>query len=335
MALVNLTHPKPFKELSHSSAAQFDSCARKYQIRKTFQWPANSEREDSLAAMSGRAIHVYLQSLYAGGDEDAAHYNFFTEWDFFIEASARPEDRRTRNMEAALLTAHYLAAQLQPDPRRVARVDLSHLGISAPQPAIEVKFNIILSHADWTHDYHYRGLIDLIEFDPDHGLFTTADIKTHRAPRDNTEHRYKRSTQTVPYGLVVEALTGDSLMDSPTSYNVRYIDAFVDLVSPRLSLFNFIKTQTHINDWLRATALRCERMERLANWPVWPRSETGCDAYGRPCQFYSLLCDIPDRQMLQETILGFNPPPPPSSWNEWFTINIDLTELWNPANDPH
>lgn len=321
-----LTTSKPVIELSHSSNAQIDSCPRKYQIRKRFLWPRDTDRDDSLAAMGGRAIHVYLQTLYAGGDETDAHVNFFHEWDFALEATARPLDRTTRGMEHCLMTCYYLTAQLHPDPKRTAKVDLSHIGRGV-EAAIEVKFNIIISHRDWKHDYHYRGLIDLIEFDPVTGVFTTTDIKTHRAPRPNTEHRYKHSTQTVPYGLVVEALTGFN-GEAPLIFTTRYIDAFVDLVSPRLELFTFTKTQQTVNEWLESTALRIEKLERIADAAVWPRSETGCDTYGKPCAFYSLLCDVEDPTLLQETILGFADAVPPSPFNEWFTINIDMTEMW-------
>lgn len=318
---------KPIMELSHSSAMQVDSCLRKYQIRKRFAWPADTEREDSLAAMSGRAIHVYLQTLWSDGSEDDAHFAFFMEWDFNIELTARSTDKATRGLEAALMTCYYLTGQLQPSYERLAKLDLSHLPTHNPAddpltPAVEVKFNIILTHAKWKHDYHYRGLIDLIEYDPTWKLFTVTDIKTHRAPRPETEHRYRYSSQCVPYGMIVEALT--AIQDEPLQFQVRYISAYVDLVAPRVEVFTFQKDANDIREWLYNCALRIERMERVADNPVWPRSESGCDSYGRPCIFYANHCSIEQPQALQDYIIGFNPITPSKPFGEWFTITIDM-----------
>lgn len=325
---------KPVMEISHSSAMQVDSCMRKYQIRKRFQWPDNSDREDSLAAMAGRAIHVYLQTLYAGGTDNDAHLAFLMEWDFSIEATAKPLDIATRGFEPSLFTCHYLARQLNPNYSRIAKVDLSHLDLTtndtALTAAIEVKFNIILSHSRWKHDYHYRGLIDLIEYDAHYDLFTVTDIKTHRSKNPETEHRYKYSTQTVPYGLVVEAMNGNTDLTAmgKLSFQTRYLSAYIDLSAPRLDSFTFDKTEDDVHNWLKASALRIESMESVADWPVWPRSESGCDAYGRPCAFYNKHCIFEEPAALQDYITGFNELTPQRSFGEWFTLNIDLTAIW-------
>lgn len=308
---------KPHIELSNSSNNQIASCPRKYQIRKRFQHAA-SDFDDSLAAMGGRAVHVYLQTLMAGGNEQDAELAFFWEWNFQTETSDNDKNRKFRGFEANLFTAKAAAKEMVIDPDAIAKV--KHEGEIVP--AIECKFNIILSHPNWANDYHYRGAIDFITYYAYNDMYTVYDIKTNRRSMLNADHVYKYDTQTIPYGLVIQHATGKDLQ----SFTASYVDLYVDVVEPRYQVFSYPRKIDDVQRWLDHQIRMIEDIEKYHNRDAWPRSINGCVFFQKPCGFFK-VCDYEEPAMLQSALLGFAEPKPPIPYGEWLTMNIDCETM--------
>lgn len=309
---------KPIIGLSNSSDGELDYCPRKYQLRKRFLHPDN-KFDDSLAAMGGRAIHCYIQSIMAGATEDEAAWEFFKEWDFSIEAADSPWNQQHRSMEACYRTATALTKQLNINATEIAQFQVG----DEIKKGIEVKFNIIISHTKWDNDYHYRGAIDLVTWHDYHQMFTVYDIKTHRNPTSENTFRYKWDTQTIPYGLVIAHLSGQDI----TNFAANYILAYVDIIEPTSELIPFNRTKEDIQYWIDSIYRRIRDVEYYYKRDVWPRSVSGCNAYNKPCRFWK-LCDIADPVEMQRALLYGGEAQPVKPFGEWITLNLPLDEVY-------
>jgi PD-(D/E)XK nuclease superfamily len=304
---------KPIIDLSYSSSNQINSCARKYQIRKRFNH-SSSFSDDSLASMGGRAIHGYIQDYMSGLDQQTMDLNFFHNWDFNVEQEDSDWNRNTRGMEACLVSARSAISQLSLNASQIATININN----NLQSAIEVKFNIILTNDKWKNDYHYRGSIDLITYSQLHGIYTVYDIKTHRdESKVPIDYKYKYDTQTIPYGLVISQITGQSI----DNFQAHYMSLFVDVTNPRANIIQFTRTKKDVDYWFTSTVRQIEQIEQYSEDKVWPRSTTGCDAYRKPCAFFK-YCDIEEPFALQMSLLKFGQPIVPKPFGEIITLNM-------------
>jgi hypothetical protein len=306
---------KPIIELSNSSCNQISSCARKYQIRKRFKH-SESNYDTGLPAMGGTAIHGYIQDIMSGLTQEEAEINFFFNWDFNIEAEDSEWNRKERGMEACFRSAKFAVTELGLNPNQIAMINLQ----GHETPAVEVKFNIIISSANWINEYHYRGSIDLITYSQHHDNYTVYDIKTHR---DTSTvpiiYKYKYDTQTIPYGLVIAQITGKSI----NNFQAHYMPVFVDIDKPRAEVIHFTRTEKDVKHWVDSIHRQITQIEQFANDQVWPRSTTGCDAYRKPCAFFK-YCDIEEHYPLQLALLKFGEAKEPKPFGEVVTINLEL-----------
>lgn len=288
--------------LSNSSSNEIASCARKYQIRKRFQHSV-SIYDKSLPAQSGTAVHTYLQSRMAGKSDQDAMLDLFWEWDFNVEANDSPKNKRERNLEAVIHTSHQAWKKIQFEPDHLAQIE-SATGIQ--KPATEVGFEITLSSKLYDEPYIYVGYIDFITYLRETSMFNVWDIKTNRdlstAPKD---YKYKYDTQTIPYGLVISAITGESV----DNFNANYLDIMIDPLEPRVQVVPFNRTHKDIDHWLRSLDRQIRMINEYKNDPVWPRTTTGCVSWGKPCRYFK-YCDINEPYNLQLALLSFGPPKP-------------------------
>lgn len=313
---------KPMRDLSYSSAKEVHSCARKYQIRKLFTQPRHIW-EDSLAANGGTAVHEYIQTRLSTGSKDQARMAFFYAFNFVSEDAATPLQQEQRGFEACLHTVEELYDSFNLDTAQLAQFSIN----GELRPAIEVKFEIVFRNPNWSCDYRYRGAIDTVLFDSFRKRYRAIDFKTQRDYKamsaDSQEHKFKWDSQLVPYGLVIEHLSGNSA-DEHLVYDTEYFSIFIDLLEPDFRSYPFKRDIEDVRAWHDSVLEMIGRMESYHDRLVWPRTFSGCEAWGRPCKFYK-NCHIEDPDELQERLLNFGrwEPAPPHEFKPWVTLYID------------
>jgi hypothetical protein len=89
------------------------------------------------------------------------------------------------------------------------------------------------------------GYIDAIMQNQMTGAYRTLDIKTSRMKLNDATGKFKYDSQQVPYGIVVEHIAQGAI----ESFEVLYLDCYIDLLEPGVQLYPFIKTQHDLRDW--------------------------------------------------------------------------------------
>jgi len=304
---------KPVIRLSTSQLNMLETCPRKYWISNILDWPEYSDKSPSLAAMSGTAIHEYIQALYAGKSRDEAMFAVFKIWDFSVEDVANEYNKNNRGFAATIITAEAAANELNISPVNLASVD--------GKPAIEVVFAIKFEHKDWKADYAYISRIDLIEFDSFTHRYTVADIKTHRSTIQDRTPQYKYNQQLIPYGIILQSLLGKDT----SAFTVKYIDIYTDTVEPKVNTYSFPKTKADIDAWYQRILRVIRDTEDYLTTGIWPRTGIGCINYNRPCRLFKDYCGIEDAQTLQDFILQGKEPAERKEVDEpWVEVTIKI-----------
>lgn len=323
---------KPTIGLSYSSAKQLSHCPRKYQLRKRFYQPDYSMFDSGLPAVSGSAIHEYIQSRLRGDTHEEATFNFFLTYNFDAEEAASDYNLRFRSLSPSYHTAIEAYRQINLRPNNVASftsVSETNEDGEATEthiPGTEFKFEIIFRDEGWANTYIFRGAIDIITFHPDplnpsHTIYSPWDIKCQRSSLETLEPDYRFSPQLIPYGLVIQHLTGEPI----DNFTVNYLSIYTDLIDPKVTHYAFQKTSDDVNAWIQSTLLLISNMEAYHSQPVWPRSQTGCIAWNQTCKYYS-ICGETDPQTIQRGILrdGRYPHLNPRRHNPHVTIELEL-----------
>lgn len=308
---------RPVVNLSYSSHKTIRHCPRRWQMAKQFHQP-KYDNEDNHAATGGKAGHEYIQTLLAGGSEQDACMRFFETYDFEGEANASEYNRKYRTFEAQLYAAQELHRHIGLTPDDVAKVNVNGNLL----PAIELKFKFVIDNPANANIYTYRGLIDLATYSPITNRHIARDFKFHRDNKvmgDDASHKYQYDEQLVPYGLVLQHTTGKPI----NRFNVAYHTAYVDIVDAYPVSYTFEKTEADVHGWFTNLSLTIAMIESYYNNPVWPRSISGCDMFGKPCKFFR-HCHLEDHDELQEAILGRRKPKPDPPFGEWITIELEV-----------
>jgi hypothetical protein len=188
-------------------------------------------------------------------------------------------------------------------------------------PAIEVPFalrlkGIVLPDG---RGVEYTGFMDAALRHRGHGAVRTMDIKTHRRTLVDVEPKYKFDSQQVPYGIVLEHLTGEAVTD----FEVLYLDTFVDLVNPRVQLYPFRKDSEDLQEWLINTVLRVQRIQRAMEMDYFPRTDGGCLNWNRPCYFLE-VCQTRDREAITEWLMMGEEAAQDKREEPWIIAEIDV-----------
>lgn len=299
--------------ISYSSSGTLDFCAKKFQLNKMFAQPPR--HFESIAMAAGTALHAAFQDFLIHGDLERGlmtlglAYPHVNCWD--------SED--DRSWEACMAT--YLAMVDKASQRDWEVALILHDGIE--KPAIEVPFEIVLEGVTLPdgRGVSYIGYIDAVMLHRG-SRFGAVDIKTTRdRTRDRTAN-FKYNEQQVPYGLVIEHLTGDEIK----TFQVDYFDAFLDLVEPRVTLLDFDKTREDINHWAISLAARVRNLIYFMQHGVFPRAGHGCVSYNRPCKYFD-MCYAEDPETIQSLLLMGEEAAPPREFDPWIKTTIDMTEL--------
>lgn len=307
------TEPTDFLRLSYSSLNLADSCLRKFEFNKLY--PRRARDPDAFAADVGTALHHGYQDYLVNQDLDRAIWILMRDYPVMGEFSQKYDDR---SLEAAISTLEemtYEANMTEWELMSIRKPDGSIV------PAIEVPFalrlkGIVLPDG---RGVEYTGFMDAALRHRGHGSVRTMDIKTHRRTIVDADPKYKFDSQQVPYGIVLEHLTGEAVTD----FEVLYLDTFVDLVNPRVNLYQYHKDSEDLQEWLINTVLRVQRIQRAMEMDYFPRTDGGCLNWNRPCYFLE-VCQTRDKEAITEWLMMGEEAAQDKREEPWIIAEIDV-----------
>lgn len=322
---------KPWLRLSYSSLNVFNSCPRKFEFDKFYPKPARV-REDNYAADVGTAIHAGYQNYLANHDRDEAVWAFLKSFPVADEWN-QPNDYRS--LEAALSTLEEMFDSVKMLEYELGRIRRPNTQIESAAgltggvvvPAVEVPFEIRFPGLEIPPCAAYPegagiaviGYIDAIMQNMSTGSYRTLDIKTSRMKLIDATAKFKFDAQQVPYGIVVDHVAEGQV----DSFEVLYLDCYVDLLEPTVQLYPFIKTRSDLQDWATNKLIQFRQIAGFAGSDYFPRTDGGCLFYNKPCRYLE-PCQSRDRIDLVEWFTGGEEIAPAEPFFPWVTAEIDL-----------
>jgi hypothetical protein len=274
----------------------------------------------------GTAIHHGYQHFLIHGDRDAATWQFMLDFPYEMEFMQEKDDR---SAEAALATLEEMfdstdMAEWQlATIRRPNTIEELEAGLSGgvEVPAIEVPFELRFKGITLPdgRGIAFTGFLDALMFNRFTGAYKTLDIKTHRRYARDATAKYKFDSQQVPYGIIVEHLQGHRV----ESFEVLYLDCFVDVAEPRVQLYEFTKDSGDIQEWLTYKVLQFQQIQKYMELEFFPRVDSGCMSWNKPCYFLD-VCESRNRDAIIAWMLEGEEPHERSYEAPWITAEIDL-----------
>lgn len=294
MSIISSKHiayqPLSTIRLSHSTIELLHSCPRKLQFYKVFR---NSQRQSSFSAEIGHTLHKAYQTYLATKDENHAIAELIKAYPIELET----QWDKDRDMEACLSTLLALI-ECQTSYDTLAEIKNKDGQLV---PAVEVPFEIVTNQTltEGGKPISFVGFIDAIMYNKQRNEYYVVDLKTHRLNLNDLTPKYQYDEQCTPYGLVLSAMTQQKI----TSFNVRYLTAFVDLVKASTKEYTFVKQMTDLVNWGKVVKKAIDDIRYFNDQNWFPRRANTCLAYNRPCQHFD-YCGEPDNDHLQKYLLA-------------------------------
>lgn len=320
--------PTEFLKVSYSSLNTFASCNRKFEFDKLYP---RRERvfEDFYAADVGKALHAAFQDYLIHNDKELAVWVLIQTFPFEAEFN---QTNDYRSFDAALsvlelmfdnakMTEYELAKIRRPNTPEEITLGLTD-GVVVP--AIEVPFEIRFNGITLPdgRGISFIGYIDAIMRSHMSGMFRTLDIKTTRAHTPDATPKFKFDTQQVPYGIIVDHVAQGAV----DSFEVLYLDCYVDLLDPDVKLYPFTKTRTDIQEWCTNKLLQFQSIERYMSANYFPRTDSGCMFWNKPCRYLE-PCISRDRDALTDWFLLGEEPAKSQDFQPWIVADINVGDL--------
>lgn len=308
-----MTEPTDFLRVSFSSLNLADSCMRKFEFNKLY--PRRARDSDAFAADVGTALHHGYQNYLIHQDLDQATWALMKSYPVLDEFSQRFDDRSLESCIATLEEMTYEARMTEWELIEIKKPD------GEVVPAIEVPFALRLKGITLPdgRGVEFTGFMDAALRNLGTGAIRTMDIKTHRRSVVDATPQYKFNGQQVPYGIILEHLVGNSI----DQFEVLYLDTYVDLCSPRVQLYPFLKDSEDIQEWLINTVMRVQRIQRAMEMDYFPRTDGGCFNWNRPCYFLE-VCQSRDKEAITDWLMMGEEPKADSREEPWVIAEIDV-----------
>lgn len=280
----------PFR-LSDSTLSTLHRCEKLFQITRLYE--VDSEyREESAAAIRGKAFGVGVQTYILTGDMQKALYDCWLAYWPIVED--RPNVSCSRTLNSLLVCKDAL------DNLR----DRYEVAIFNGKPAVELSFRLNKKDSQW----HYVGYVDIVLFDRIDKIYMVFELKTTGYKLHDLEPVYKNQDQALAYSIVLDAIAGEK----QSRYGVLYMvirDKYKDPI-PDIYLFPFHKTLADRLKWFVSYGLELEHLDRMEELGIFPMRGKSCVAFNRVCNFYgscqmeSLLTN-PRKQPVQDEEYDF------------------------------
>lgn len=308
-----MTSPTQYLKVSYSSMNTFESCARKFEFNKLY--PRKDDPGEAFAADVGTAIHHGYQDFLVHGGRDQAVWRLMQDYPYELEFM---QDKDDRSAEAALATLEEMFDSTDMAEWTLATVRKPD-GIEVP--AVEVPFELRFKGITLPdgRGIAFTGFLDALMFNEFSGEYRTLDIKTHRRYARDATAKYKFDSQQVPYGIIVEHLQGHAV----ESFEVLYLDCFVDVAEPRVQLYPFLKDQGDVQEWLTKKVMQFQQIQRYMEMDFFPRTDSGCMNWNRPCWFLD-ICQSRNREAITNWLLEGEEPHDRQYEEPWIVAELDL-----------
>jgi len=277
--------------VSHSSMSVWQSCKRKFELRKLYKHGAfRSEFPMDI----GKVMHLAYQHWLVHKDIDSALFVLLQKYP--TEYAEFWDTKDYRSLEAVAVTMEAIFASQDMIEWELATIMDKH---GQERPCVEVEFEIILDGFDILgRKIIYVGYIDAVLFNVLTGAYKCVDLKSNRAQSLERDANYRYDGQQLPYGFVLNHIVHGVL----NTFQVTYLDAYIDILEPRVKTFSYDKTKQDVEEWFTAFCFQLLEIKRYAELGWFPRKQTGCLEYGKPCQFL-MPCAERDFFKLQEYFL--------------------------------
>lgn len=317
--------PTDWLRVSYSSMNVFETCARKFEFQKLY--PQKENLSEMFAADVGTAIHHGYQDYLIHGDRDQAVWKFMLDYPYELEYM---QDKDDRSCEAALATleemfdstdmAEWQLATIK-RPNTAAEIEAGMSG-GLEVPAIEVPFELRFKGLTLPdgRGLAFTGFLDALMFNTFLGGYRTLDIKTHRRYARDATAKYKFDSQQVPYGIIVEHLQGHTV----DSFEVLYLDCFIDVAEPRVALYPFDKDKEDVQEWVTKKLMQFQSVKQMMEMEFFPRTDSGCMSWNKPCWFLD-VCQSRNREAITTWLLEGEEPHERVREAPWIIAEIDLT----------
>ena len=276
--------------ISFSSRSTASFCWRKFEFYKLYN-NVRSYRE-SIAAAAGSCIHAAHQEYMRTFDVDSAVMALIKTYP--VQNNPELHDiTAMRSFEACYATL--MALIHTPKLMEYELADVKCLD-GQVRPAIEVPFDIVLKGVTVRgRPLVYTGFIDYMFFNSFTGEYTTADLKTTRSYNNDLPAKYMFHGQCLPYGLVLQHISGKSI----NAFQTLYIHTFLDLLEPTVSPITFPKNAADVQDWFTGLVFFVRQLLEFENAGWYPRREAGCEnMFHEKCKYMG-VCNSRNPEFIQ------------------------------------
>lgn len=305
--------------VSYSSLGTFSSCARKFELDKLYP-KVERPYEDFYAADVGKSLHAGYQSWLIHKSEEKAIWDFMREFPYESEYS---QSNDYRSFEASLATLEAMIAHHPVNDYEVATIRRPDGEVV---PAIEVPFEIRFKGLEiapcdrypYGARFAFTGFVDAFMQNVMTDAYRTLDIKTTRQKLNDLTAKFKFDTQQVPYGIAVDHVAKGAI----DSFEVLYLNAYIDLINPDVRFESFMKTRTDIQEWAMNKVIQFQQIARFAGLDFFPRTENGCLFYNRPCRYLE-VCQSRDRKAVNDW-LTLGKETIPDTFEPWIVAELEV-----------
>lgn len=297
-------NPLPWLRVSYSSLNTLEYCDRKFEFHKIYGQDKARATDESIPAEVGKAFHEGLQSYIVHRNYDLAMFELLKAYPWHLDLYA---DKNTRTWDVVMSTFDEAIRRLDFGEYELVYIQRGDKQVPCTEVPFELRF--LNTEIPGYAGIAFVGYIDLILKSKMTFNIATTDIKTHQSRMRDRTAEYKYNTQQVPYGIVVEHLLGNKI----DSFDVTYLDCFLDLTDPRVSEFQYTKDRTAIQEWMVAKYIQFSRIKTMMQLDMFPRRENGCVAFQYPCRFLD-ICASRSRDNI----------------NAWFSQIEDVEDKWEP-----
>lgn len=302
-----------YLRVSYSSLNVFEGCKRKFELQKLY--PQKENKFEMFAADVGIAIHHGYQEYLINADRDQAVWKLLLKYPYDSEFM---QDKDDRSAEAALSTLEEMFDSVDMAEWELAKIKRPD---GEEVPAVEVPFELRFKGITLPdgRGIAFTGFLDALMFNRFNGLYRTLDIKTHRRYARDATAKYKFDSQQVPYGIIVEHLQGNQIEE----FEVLYLDCFVDVAEPRVTLYEYRKDREDIQEWLMSKVLQFQNLQRYMELDFFPRVDNGCMSWNKPCYFLD-VCESRNREAVTAWLLEGEEPYQRPYETPWITAELDI-----------
>jgi len=284
-------------DLSHSSRGTYNTCEKKLEFAKFFEWPRIKDDYDGDAAVIGQALHIGYQTWLKNKNLEEAIWAYAQHYPI----NQVPDPINNRSLEAGISALVAMTSSKDLTPYELTEIKCVD-GLT--RPALEVPFEIKISNFSLSDiqdiPVYYVGFIDGIVYSLLDQTYIVIDVKTHRRNKPaDMFYVYANDDQCIPYAVVLEHIQNRPIK----SLTVIYISVYIDILKASVKPYQITKSEIDIQDWLRTFYSDLNDIKAYYQMGWFPKRGSRCvDSYGNICRFFKYCHDVHNKQLVKQAI---------------------------------